>query len=276
MNKFKLWISMLIIFIAAGSQLTSCSKGGDDPNTDPCAGKTIVITATPAASVGCGAPNGSITVTASGSTGFQFKLNASGTYQSSGIFNGLAAGTYTVFAKDAAGCEKSQAATVTSSGTGFTVNATPTVTSGCGSTDGTITVTASGSTGFQYKLGATGTYGATNTFSNLAEGSYTVFVKDAGGCENSQAVNVVAATTPGTKFSAVRTLLNAKCISCHSGASPAAGRDWSVNCNVVINKALIVNRAVVIGDMPQGGPSLTATEKAIITDWVAAGGKLTD
>ena len=144
----------MVVFITAGSQLTSCSKGGNDPNPDPCAGKTIVITATPSASVGCGAPNGSITVTATGSSGFQFKLNASGTYQSSGIFNGLSAGTYTVFAKDAAGCEKSQPANVTATGTGFTINAVPSVTSGCGSSDGAITVTATGSTGFQYKMQA--------------------------------------------------------------------------------------------------------------------------
>jgi len=265
----------MVVFITAGSQLTSCSKGGNDPNPDPCAGKTIVITATPSASVGCGAPNGSITVTATGSSGFQFKLNASGTYQSSGIFNGLSAGTYTVFAKDAAGCEKSQPATVTATGTGFTINAVPSVTSGCGSSDGAITVTATGSTGFQYKLGAAGTYGSANTFNNLAEGSYTVFVKDAGGCESSQTVSVISGS-PGTKFSAVRTLLNAKCIGCHSGPSPAAGKDWTVNCTVVANKNLINNRAVVVGDMPQGGPTLSASEKQIITDWINAGGRLTD
>ena len=265
----------MVIFITAGSQLTSCSKGGNDPNPDPCADKTIVITATPAASVGCGAPNGSITVTATGSSGFQFKLNASGTYQSSGIFNGLSAGIYTVFAKDAAGCEKSQSATVTAAGTGFTINAVPSVTSGCGSSNGSITVTASGSTGFQYKLGTAGTYGSANTFNSLAEGSYTVFVKDAVGCENSQTVSVISGN-PGTKFSAVRTLLNAKCIGCHSGPSPAAGKDWTVNCTVVANKSLINNRAVVVGDMPQGGPTLSAAEKQIITDWINAGGRLTD
>ena len=276
MNNKNLFSLMLLVSVFVVGNLASCSKGGgDNPPGDPCAGKTIVITATPTPSAGCGAPSGSISVSATGSTGFQFKLNSAGTYQTSGIFNGLAAGAYTVFTKDAAGCEKSQAVTVTSVGGSFTINATATTTSGCGSTNGSITVTASGSTGFQYKLNAAGTYGASNTFNNLAEGNYTVFVKDGSGCENSQAISVNAGS-PGPNFSAVRTLLNAKCISCHSGTAPAGGRDWTVNCNVVNNSGIINTRAVVVGDMPQGGPSLAASEKAISTNWINAGGKLTD
>ncbi|MFT3980225.1 MAG: hypothetical protein QM687_07140 [Ferruginibacter sp.] len=276
MNNKNLFGLLLAGFIISGSQLVSCSKGGSDPQpSDPCAGKTISITATPSPSTGCGTPSGSISVSATGSTGFQYKLNSSGTYQASGTFNGLAAGSYTVFVKDVDGCEKSQAVAVTATGTTFTVSAATTTTSGCSSADGSITVTASGSTGFQYKLNAGGTYGASNVFNNLAEGSYTIFVKDGSGCENTQAVTV-SAGAPGPKFSAVRVLINAKCTGCHSGPSPAGGRDWTVNCNVVNNKTLINNRAVVIGDMPQGGPPLSASEKAIITDWINAGGKLTD
>lgn len=276
MNKIKFSISIIVASVLLATQFSACSKGGGtNPPADPCAGKTITITATPTPSNGCGAPNGSISASASGSTGFQFKLNSGGSYQASGLFNGLAAGSYTIFAKDADGCEKSQAVTVTATGTTFTVSAAATTTSGCGSADGSITVTASGSSGFQYKLNAGGTYGSANVFSNLAEGSYTVFVKDGTGCENSQAVNV-SSGGPGPKFSAVRTLLNTRCISCHSGATPAGGRDWTVNCNVVANKNLINNRAVIIGDMPQGGPILSTAEKAIITNWINAGGKLTD
>lgn len=271
----------LFAALLAGSIFTfnfiSCSKGGgDSPDpVDPCAGKSIVITATPSPSAGCGAPNGSIAVTATGSTGFTFKLNSTGTYQSSGIFNGLAAGAYTVFVKDAEGCEKSQAVSVTATGGTFTITANSTTSNGCGTATGSITVTAAGSTGFTYKLNAGGTYQASGTFNGLAAGAYTVFVKDGTGCESSQAVTV-SDGTPGVKFTAVRNLLNARCTSCHSGATPAAGKDWSNNCVVVANQALINNRAVVIGDMPQGGPPLTAGEKAVITDWINAGGLLTN
>lgn len=277
MNNHKLFTVLLAGAVVVSANFISCSKGGDDnnPPADPCAGKTITITATPVASAGCGAPNGSIAVSATGSSGFTYKLNAGGTYQPSGNFTGLAAGAYTVFVKDVDGCEKSQAVTVTSTGGTFTITAATTPTNGCGTTNGGISITATGSTGFTYKLNAGGTYQAGNSFSNLAEGNYTVFVKDGAGCENSQAVTVSAGAA-GPKFTAVRNLLNAKCIVCHSGATPAAGRDWTVNCNVVTNKALINNRAVIIGDMPFGGPTLSAGEKAVITDWINAGGLLTN
>ena len=277
MNNQKLFSVLLAGGIFITANLISCSKGGEDEpvQPDPCAGKTITITATPVSSAGCGAPNGSIAVTATGSTGFTYKLNAAGTYQAAASFNGLAAGAYTVFVKDVDGCEKSQAVTVGSAGGTFTITATPSPTNGCGTTTGSIAVTAAGSTGFTYKLNAGGTYQASGNFTNLAEGNYTVFVKDGTGCENSQAVTVSAGAA-GPKFTAVRALLNAKCIVCHSGAAPAGGRDWTVNCNVVTNRALINNRAVVIGDMPFGGPPLSAAEKAVITEWINAGGQLTN
>jgi len=55
--------------------------------------------------------------TASGSTNFTYKLNSGGVYQASGTFANLAAGDYTIFAKDGAGCEKSVSVAVASSGT---------------------------------------------------------------------------------------------------------------------------------------------------------------
>jgi len=111
----------LMAFVFIIINFSSCSKSDPTPApaptpADPCVGKTIVITTTPAAAVACGA-GGSISASASGSTGFSFKLNSSGTYQATGTFSNLSAGDYTIFAKDGAGCEKSVAVTVPSSGT---------------------------------------------------------------------------------------------------------------------------------------------------------------
>ncbi len=273
---YKNYYSILLIAAAIFSgNLISCSKGGSDSPADPCAGKTITLTATATPSNGCGGATGSITASATGSSGFTYKVG-SGAFQASGIFNGIAPGNHVVTVKDVDGCTKTQSVAVTSTGNSFTITTSTTPTSGCNSTDGSVTITATGSTGYQYKLEANGTYGASNIFNNLASGAHTVFVKDAAGCENSQAINITASTTPGPKFTAVRNLINAKCISCHSGAAPAGNRDWTVNCNVVINKTLINNRAVIVGDMPQGGPPLSAAEKQIITDWINAGGLLTN
>jgi uncharacterized membrane protein len=50
--------------------------------------------------------------------------------------------------------------------------------------------------------------------------------------------------------------------------------NWTVDCNIVQFKDRIKARAVDIGDMPFGGPTLTSGEKAVITDWITAGGQL--
>lgn len=78
---------------------------------DPCVGKTITVSATKTDSDQCG-NTGTVTITAAGGTGFTYRLNASGTYQAGNVFNNVATGTYTGFAKDAAGCEKSVSITV--------------------------------------------------------------------------------------------------------------------------------------------------------------------
>ncbi len=113
-------LSLITLAIFIITNFAACSKSDPSPAplpaTDPCLGKTIVMTATPTAAVPCAAM-GSIDVTATGSTNFSYKLNSGGTYQSSGTFSNVAAGDYTAFAKDGAGCEKTATVTVASNGT---------------------------------------------------------------------------------------------------------------------------------------------------------------
>lgn len=90
-------------------------------SVSPCSGVTITVSTTTATATPCISPaNGSVTVTATGSTGFTYSLNA-GTFQSSTVFTNLAAGSYSIIAKDANGCSQSGSATVgiTPAGTKF-------------------------------------------------------------------------------------------------------------------------------------------------------------
>lgn len=249
--------------------------GGCEASTNVSVGanNSITVSATSTAATNCQA-NGTVTITAGGSTGFTYKLNAAGTYQASNVFNNLAAGAYTAFAKDGAGCENSTAVTVAVNNT-ISVSTTAVAASKC-SNNGSVTVNASGSTGFTYKLNAGGTYQASNIFAALAAGNYTLFAKDAFGCEKSAPATVTTNNTAGPLFTNVKSLLAARCVSCHSGPSPAGGHDWTLDCEIVNFSDRINQRAVVIGDMPQGGPMLTPAEKAIITNWINAGAKFTD
>ena len=67
-----------------------------------------------------------------------------------------------------------------------------------------------------------------------------------------------------------------RCQSCHNNSNQNGGRNWTVDCNIVAGKDRIKVRAVDEGTMPNGGPELTPAEKNIITNWINAGGRLSD
>ena len=81
--------------------------------------------------------------------------------------------------------------------------------------------------------------------------------------------------TAGPLFTAVKTLMAANCQSCHNNTIANGGMNWTVDCNIVINKTRIKARAVDEGTMPPTGP-LAQAEKDKITAWINAGGKFTD
>lgn len=192
MNPFKKTnFKIGLLFLCLSFIINSCGdKGGGTTPTppNPCASKTITVSAT-VTNAAAGATNGSITATGAGSTNFTYQLN-SGAFQSSGAFTGLAAGTYTVTAKDAEGCTGSASFTVTDPCTAKNITITATiVNAGLGLSNGSIAATAAGSTGFTYQLN-TGAFQASGTFTGLAIGTYTVTAKDADGCTKSQSFTV--------------------------------------------------------------------------------------
>jgi len=277
MNRKKL---LILVALSAILIIYSCSKSGGDTNappSNPCAGITVNVTGSTTNVSGTGATNGAINVTATGGSGFTYSIN-SGAFQSSGSFTGLAAGTYTVTAKNANGCTGSANFTIginLCTGVTITVNATATNSAPCGTASGTINATASGSTGFTYSINST-TFQASGNFTNVAAGNYTVTAKDANGCSATQSV-IVGNDAAGPLFSAVKTLLQNNCVSCHNNAIQNGGMNWAVDCNIVANKDRIKARAVdnTPSAMPPTG-ALSSGDKAIITNWINAGGKYSD
>ena len=79
----------------------------------------------------------------------------------------------------------------------------------------------------------------------------------------------------GPLFTAVKSLVASKCISCHNNLNSNGGMNFSIECNIVINQTRIKIRAVDQGSMPPSG-TLPAADKATITKWINAGGKYTD
>lgn len=267
----------LIITAAILFMVYSCSKGGGNtPAPNPCTGITITITGTVTNTSTPLASDGSI-VAAAG-TGFTYSIN-NGAFQASGTFTNLAAGTYTITAKNSNNCTGSQQFTVVAGNAcaGVTINVTTmaTMATPCQAANGSISATATGSTGFTYSLNG-GAFQASGTFTNLAAGAYNITAKDANGCTGNANVTIGAASQ-GPLFTAVRALLDANCVSCHNNSQSEGGMNWTVDCNVVANRDRIKARAVDNNPspMPPTGP-LSQADKNKITNWINAGGRYTD
>lgn len=135
----------------------------------------VTATATGSQQVTCfNDSDGMITVNATGSSmPFQYSING-GSFQSSNIFNNLAAGTYTVEVQDAAGN--------TTTTNPITINNPTQLTALASVLGNTITINASGGTGtLSYSLNGMPSQ-SNNVFNNLAVGTYNVTIMDSNNC----------------------------------------------------------------------------------------------
>src|ERR1700744_2904381 len=132
----------------------------------------------------CAYNNGGFVATATGGTApYAYISNAARQINTTGIFGALPAGTYDLTVQDSKG--KKAATTVVLTGPGtfpyFTsaiVNAT-----GCNTDDGMVTLTpAGGSPPYLYSINDGASFQASNVFSNLGPGAYSILIEDANGC----------------------------------------------------------------------------------------------
>ncbi len=138
--------------------------------------------------------SGSLIILAGGGVpGYNYSITGpNGTYQASNAFTGLAAGTYDVWVRDSKGCKQSNFANIigTNAAPVITVTAYPRSASSCAN-NGSIELYRTGGTGpFTYSLDNI-TYQASNTFTGLAGGTFTGWVKDVNGCTGSLAGIIV-------------------------------------------------------------------------------------
>ncbi|HVF81228.1 MAG TPA: hypothetical protein VM884_04820 [Flavisolibacter sp.] len=90
-------------------------------------------------------------------------------------------------------------------------------------------------------------------------------------------------TTPGPLFTAVRTVMQTGCAvtGCHAGTAPAGGLNFSTDNTIVAQKDRIKVRAVdqagTANQMPKPpNAALSIADQKKITDWIAAGGAITN
>jgi gliding motility-associated-like protein len=162
-----------------------------------------------------GGNDGSVTAEGSGGTPpYLYRLN-SGSYQASGTFSTLTAGSYTITIQDAVLCEFIIPVTITDPSVPLSGTLVSKVDVSCfGGNNGSLTVTGiAGIAPYEYSLNGAD-YQASGTFTNLKAGTYIVTVRDA---KPATFPVTVILTEPATTVSATATGINNLCNGDNSG-----------------------------------------------------------
>jgi gliding motility-associated-like protein len=141
----------------------------------------------------CGGQNGTITATGSkGTTPYQFSIDGIN-FQTSNVFTGLGFGEYIVTIKDANGFTGSTLVFVDNNCVQLMISQ---VNSTCGNQNGSVTITASnGTSPYQYSIDGVN-FQASNIFTGLKDGAFTITVQDAVGLINSTLVTIGDSPSP--------------------------------------------------------------------------------
>ena len=179
----------------------------------------------------CTVPTGTITVSAPTGAGLTYSINGTD-FQSSPVFTGLAAGTYSVTTQSTGGC--------TSITTPITINvapvapvvATTTITQPtCDVATGSITITSPIGAGLEYSIDGTSFQSGT-TFANLAAGTYTITTQTTDGC-TSQTTSITINQAPIVPVVATTTVAQPSCTvptgTITVSAPTGAGLTYSIN-----------------------------------------------
>lgn len=214
----------------------------------------------------CGSANGSIAVSATeGLPPYTFQLEGSDENQS-GVFENLAAGSYTIQVTDSKGCTNTIASEVRNAdGLNISVSSNN---SDCQSNDGSITVSAEGGAEpYSFRINGQ-TPQSNGEFSNLSPGEYAVVVTDASGCEISSEVQILSDVV----FTQIKSIITTNCAvsNCHDGSiSPDLRNDQNIQ-----GRAGRIQSRTGARTMPPGGRTITDTQIQEIACWVNDGANL--
>lgn len=165
-----------------------------------------------------GGNDGSVTVQGSGGTSpYQYALG-SGAFQSSGTFGSLAAGTYIITVRDSKLCTFDVTATINQPWIPLTANILSQTNVPCsGGSEGSVTAAGWGGTSpYMYSLNGA-PYQSSGTFSSLAAGLYTVFVRDGA----SDVFSLPVEITQSESLNLIITPDNPKCLGGSDGSAAA-------------------------------------------------------
>lgn len=185
----------------------------------------------------CTSNNGQITLTATGgATPYSYSLN-NGPSQSSPVFANLAPGSYTYTVTENGGCSGFGSFTIPPAAIiTTTLNQTANIICS-GNTTAVIAVNATGGqASYSYSINGT-SYQASNTFSNLGAGTYTIYAQDANGCIGSNTLTITQPAAIG--INAVPTMIS--CAGLNNGQIFVSASGGSAPLTYSINGTTFVS-----------------------------------
>lgn len=259
-------MSKLIIQALSGvcimSCVFSCTWEQLAPQVD-CSTNTIEMELIASKDVACGESNGSISVIAKGGEG-PFTYSTELGENTDGVFNNLSAGSYTVTATDTKGCSADLIIPIQNLD-GVKLNEVNVSDAGCGSSNGSINISAEeGQKPYVYSING-GTAQESNVFTGLDDGKYTISVVDQTGCEISQEVSI----STGVSFqNSIKSIIETSCAiaGCHNGSVSPNLTSFST----IQSRASSIKSRTASGSMPKGS-SLSQAEIDLIACWVDDG-----
>lgn len=263
------------IYTLTVTDLNNCISIISDTVTEPAAiGISAVIT-----DASCNTANGIIVVQSTGGTpGYTYQWSNG---QGSSTLTGLAAGSYTVTATDAAGCSHDTVFAITNTGVPQLVLDQIDSVSCFGLADGAIDISVSGGVA-PYLYTWINTPQTTQDVNGLVAGSYSVIVTDNRGCTNSQLYNVGQPTAIQFNFPVLQ---NAACGQANGAAAvqatggiPGYLYQWSNGVandsitgipagsyTVTITDARGCSRSAIANISNINGPTITDVDSAGVT-----------
>jgi len=258
MNDRVLRLLYVLTFLLA----TSCQWEQMNPKID-CSTSPVVIATLEVQASQCDSPVGSFAVAASGGEP-PYTFTSAGKTNVDGIFANMEAGSYIVVATDANDCTDELSVSIENTGG---VNLTEVITNnaGCGTTDGSIRVNATGGMEpYSYQIN-NGEVQIANTFEGLGLGTYSVAVIDQNGCESAQSVEI----NSGVSYEAsIKSIIENNCAisGCHNGSvSPNLTSFSTIQSRASSIKTKTGNKS-----MPKGS-SLSQQQIDLISCWVNDG-----
>ncbi len=211
----------------------------------------------------CDDATGSFTLVVDGGVA-PYRFEADFNTNSTGVFSGVSAGTYSISVIDANSCT-SQIDVAVPNESGLVIDQVVTTNAGCGSGQGSLEMVVSGGEEpYSYSID-NGTPQSSNLFPGLLNDEYELTAIDATGCEITQTVQVLT----GVSYqNSIKGIIESNCAisGCHNGSvSPDLRTFNSIQSNANRIKARTANRS-----MPRGR-TLTQTQIDLIACWVDDG-----